>query len=144
MVQQLILVLAFSALISNTFATVVCHKTVDAELPGADFNINGLTRRCINSASCQRTFGTINGKPGSFASCVAAENEAETCGNYPACKTTTTGSGETLNSYTTCCCRTNLCNTPTFQGETPETLAKANSQPIEEDIDESINNALRR
>uniref|UniRef100_A0AC35FZL3 Uncharacterized protein n=1 Tax=Panagrolaimus sp. PS1159 TaxID=55785 RepID=A0AC35FZL3_9BILA len=132
MVQRLILVLAFSALISNTFATVTCHKTVDAELPGADFNINGLTRRCINSASCARTFGTINGKPGSFASCVAAENEAETCGV------------KTLNSYTTCCCRTNLCNTPTFQGETPETLAKANSQPVEEDIDELMNNALKR
>uniref|UniRef100_A0A914Y828 Uncharacterized protein n=1 Tax=Panagrolaimus superbus TaxID=310955 RepID=A0A914Y828_9BILA len=65
--------------------------------------------------------------------------------NYPACKTVTTGSGETLNSYTTCCCKTNLCNSGTFQGETPESLAKANLEAVDEtNFDESLNNAIRR
>uniref|UniRef100_A0AC34GU33 Uncharacterized protein n=1 Tax=Panagrolaimus sp. ES5 TaxID=591445 RepID=A0AC34GU33_9BILA len=143
--KNIIFAVAFCYLISSTVATIVCHKSVDASLPGADFSINGVTRRCINAASCARTFGTINGQPGSFASCVAAENEAETCGNYPACKTVTTGSGEILNSYTTCCCKTNLCNSATFQGETPQTLAQAKLEVVDAaDFDESLNNAIRR
>uniref|UniRef100_A0A914PPY6 UPAR/Ly6 domain-containing protein n=1 Tax=Panagrolaimus davidi TaxID=227884 RepID=A0A914PPY6_9BILA len=138
-----LLLLIFVLFYSTSEAAITCYKSVNVYLPGAPFDIKGVSRKCLNSESCVRSFGIINGQPGSFSSCVSKENENQTCGNYPACMTETKGNGDTLYSLTTCCCKKNLCNSGTFEGETPETLAKT-EKISKSDITESLNKAVKR
>uniref|UniRef100_A0AC34Q775 UPAR/Ly6 domain-containing protein n=1 Tax=Panagrolaimus sp. JU765 TaxID=591449 RepID=A0AC34Q775_9BILA len=71
---------------------------------------------CRNADYCLRSFGVINGKPGSYASCVSRANAPTTCQTYPACSQTVDGEGETASDFKTCCCKTDLCNHDSFVG----------------------------
>uniref|UniRef100_A0AC34QD67 Uncharacterized protein n=1 Tax=Panagrolaimus sp. JU765 TaxID=591449 RepID=A0AC34QD67_9BILA len=69
---------------------------------------------CRNADYCLRSFGTINGQNGSsFASCVTRANFNTTCQNYPACLATKSSNSD----FTTCCCKTDLCNDDSFAGD---------------------------
>ncbi|KAE9547069.1 hypothetical protein FO519_009719 [Halicephalobus sp. NKZ332] len=95
---------------------ITCYRGIDIKLPGAKFDQSMASIGCRNADYCLRSFGTINGQTGSFASCVTREKASDTCKDYPACTQKTYGSGDQASNFQTCCCKTDLCNGVDFTG----------------------------